>query len=81
MKSYIQSYNKSNIIRAILYLPRLDFSLVIHYLIYLTFLINFPNQPMQSTFLINLQLNQRRHWIMIYHFLKHTYIKKYTLIH
>ena len=44
MKSYDESHDESNLIKTISYLPKIDFSLVIHYLTYLTFLINFTNQ-------------------------------------
>ncbi len=34
----------------------IDLSLIIHYLIYLTFSVNFPNQPFKSTYTINLSI-------------------------
>ena len=40
----------------------MDLSLIIRHLTYLTFLVNFPNQPFKSTFWINLY-NQPFHWI------------------
>ena len=85
MKSYDQSHDGFNLIGIILYLLKIDLSLVINHLIYLTFLINLTNQVFdqltQPIFSINLQLNWRRHWLMICCFLKRTYIKGFTLIH
>ena len=56
MRSYNQSRDRSNLIKTILYLPKIDLSLVIYYLTYQTFLVNLPNQlfdqSTQSTFSI-----------------------------
>ena len=57
MKSYDQSHNKSNLIRKILYLLKVDLLLVICYMTYLTFFINFSNQSFKLICTINF-LNQ-----------------------
>ena len=43
MKSHDLLYNGSNLIETILYLPKIDLLLVIYYLIYIIFLVNFSN--------------------------------------
>ena len=58
IKSYNQSHDGFNLIKTILYLLKIDLSLVFRHLIYLTFLFNFLNQladqSTHSTFSINL---------------------------
>ncbi len=49
MKSHDQSRDGSNLIEKISYLPKVNLSLVIHYLTYLIFLIKLLNQPFEST--------------------------------
>ncbi len=53
MELYDQSYDESNPIRTILYLSKVDFLLLIHYMTYLTFTINLYDQPFKSTYIIN----------------------------
>ena len=43
MKSHNQSCDGSNLVETILYLPKVDLFLLIFYLTYLTFFINFLN--------------------------------------
>ena len=54
IKSYNLSRDRSNLIETILYLLKIDFSLVTCYLTYLTFSINFSNQSFESNYAINL---------------------------
>ncbi len=54
MKSYDRSCDRSNPIKTILYLPKVHLSLVNYYPIFLTFLINLPNQLFKSIYVINL---------------------------
>ena len=57
MKSRDQSHDRSNLIETISYSiihPDIDFLLVICHLTYLIFLVNFPNQSFESTYIINL---------------------------
>ena len=44
MRSYNQSHDRSNLIKIILYLSKVDFSLVTRHLTYLIFLVNLLNQ-------------------------------------
>ena len=53
MKSYNQSHDRTNLIKTILYLLKVNFFLIICHLTYLTFLINLPNQLFESTYAIN----------------------------
>ncbi len=54
---------------------KVDLSLIIRHLIYLTFLVNLHNQLFEPTFLINLFnqfiLNWQYHWLVIAHLLSH----------
>ena len=58
IKSHDLSNNGFYLIETISYLPKIDLLLIIYHLTYLTFLINFINQPFnqstQLTFSINL---------------------------
>ena len=53
MTNHMIDLTQSGQFHIITYL-KFDLSLIIYYLIYLTFLINFCNQLFESTFLINL---------------------------
>ena len=57
IKSHNRSYNGSNLIGTISYFPKIDLSLVIYHLTYLTFLVKFLNQFFESIYVIDL-LNQ-----------------------
>ncbi len=82
MKLHDQLHNGSNLIETILYLSKVDLSLIICHLAYLTFLVNLHNQLFESTYAINLLnqliLNWRCHWIVVCCFFRHTYIRGYT---
>ena len=54
IKLYDQVCDRSNLIKIILYLPKVYLLLVIHYLTYLTFSINFSKQLFELTYTINL---------------------------
>ncbi len=53
MTSHVMDFTRSGQFHIITYFKD-DLSLIIHYLTYLTFLINLHNQPFKSTFTINL---------------------------
>ncbi len=57
MKSYDQLRDRPISIKTILYLPKIDFLLVIYHLTYLTFLVDLHDQPFKSSYVINF-LNQ-----------------------
>ena len=69
MRSHDQSRDRSNLMKIILYLPKVDFSLVIRHLIYLTFSVNFLNQSFDQSRQLTFLLNWRRHELVIRCFL------------